>query len=56
MKSPNEFHVMHNGSGIYYLDNIGLLWHESMIADKPTLRQMSLLHIKFIAKFKITIK
>lgn len=56
MKGRNEYHIKSHGGGIYYLDNLGLLWHESLIPDKPISRQKRLLYIKFIAKIKITIK
>jgi hypothetical protein len=56
MKGPNEYHIRHNGGGIYYLDNMGLLWHENIVNDKPSRNKMSMLSIKLIAKIKITIK
>jgi hypothetical protein len=56
MKSANEYHIKHNGNGIYYLDNLGLLWHESIVNDRTTRNKMSMYSIKLIAKIKITIK
>lgn len=56
MKSPNQYHIESNGPGIYYLDSLNLLWHESIYNDRLSRQRLSLLHIKFIAKIKITFK
>lgn len=56
MTYKNESHIRFYGSGVYYLDSNGVLWHNSISTDKKIRFLFSILHIKFVSKFRIIIK